>query len=50
MLDKKTATQSVTRSDLRLPAPYTQVEYVDAGGLMFYGVSLSICRTAQQRL
>ncbi len=24
----------------RLPATYTQVEYVDAGGLMFYGVSL----------
>jgi putative ABC transport system substrate-binding protein len=24
----------------RLPATYTQVDYVDAGGLMFYGVSL----------
>ncbi len=24
----------------RLPATYTQVEYVDAGGLMFYGVNL----------
>ncbi|HET9802080.1 MAG TPA: ABC transporter substrate-binding protein [Candidatus Acidoferrum sp.] len=24
----------------RLPATYTQVEYVEAGGLMFYGVSL----------